>query len=144
MSGFAYELDFDTTRTAASLVSSGTLTRCPNLTFILAHSGGTLPVLSGRINDRYPNDQKYRQYAPQGALHELQKFDFEVAHAAFPMPMAALLKFVPITHIMFGTDFPAEPMESTVNRLPNVDLTDEQRYAIDRGNAEKLFPRFKV
>lgn len=144
MSGFAYELDFDTTRTAVSLVSSGTLARCPNLTVIFAHSGGTLPVLAGRINDRYPNDKKYRQYAPQGALHELQKYDFEIAHAAFPMPMAALLKFVPITHIMFGTDFPAEPMESTVNRLPDIDLTEEQRYAIDRGNAERLFPRFKV
>ena len=43
---------------------------------ISMYSGGTLPVLVGRINDRYPKDKKYRQYAPQGAMHELEKYDF--------------------------------------------------------------------
>ena len=42
------EFVFDTTRTAASLLFSGTLTRLRNLRFIFSHGGGTLPMLSTR------------------------------------------------------------------------------------------------
>ncbi len=58
--------------------------------------------------------------------------------------MAAMMKFALPDHIMFGTDFSPEPMESTVNEIPKLGLSDKQWKAIDRGNAEKLFPRFKV
>src|SRR5579864_6699390 len=140
MSDFATELDFDTTRTVTSLLASGTLSRCRDIRFILAHSGGTLPVLAGRIKDRYPRDKKYMDRVPDGVMAELQRLYFEVAHAAFPMPLAALSKFVPPAQILFGTDFPAEPIESTVNELPKTQLSAETRHAIDRGNAERLFP----
>ncbi len=62
----------------------------------------------------------------------------------FPMPLAALLKFAPEDHILFGTDFSPEPIESTVNELPTSRLPPKLMAAIERGNTEKLFPRFKV
>src|SRR5262249_28385374 len=43
------EFPFDTTRTVASLIYSGTLARCPDINFILPHAGGTLPFLAPRI-----------------------------------------------------------------------------------------------
>ncbi len=49
---------------------------------------------------------------------ELQKFYFDIAHASLPMPLAALLKFAQPMHILFGTDFSPEPIESTVDPLP--------------------------
>jgi len=51
---------------------------------------------------------------------------------------------VPPTQILFGTDFPAEPIGSTADELPGSGLSAETLYAIDRGNAERLFPRFKA
>jgi predicted TIM-barrel fold metal-dependent hydrolase len=144
ISDFATELDFDTTRTVTSLLAGGTLSRCREVRFIIAHSGGTLPVLAGRIKDRYPKDKQYMDRVPNGVEYELKRLYFEVAHAAFPMPIAALTKFVPPSQILFGTDYPAEPIESTVNELPKSELSPETRYAIDRGNAERLFPRLKA
>jgi predicted TIM-barrel fold metal-dependent hydrolase len=60
------------------------------------------------------------------------------------MPLAALLKFAPESNILFGTDFSPEPIESTVNELPTSGLSPGLMRAIERGNAERLFPRFKV
>jgi predicted TIM-barrel fold metal-dependent hydrolase len=140
---FALEIDFDMSRGIMSLLVNGTFSRCPNITFILAHSGGTLPVLAGRIKDRYPKGKVYEDRIPNGVLYELKRLHFEVAHATFPEPLAALLKFVPPSQVHFGTDYPAEPIASTVDHLPDSGLPAEVLRAIDRRNAERLFPRFK-
>jgi predicted TIM-barrel fold metal-dependent hydrolase len=103
-----------------------------------------MPVLSQRIKDRYPKDEKHGEYIPNGVIPELQKFYMDIAHASFPAPMAALLKFANPEHIMFGTDYPAEKIETTVDQLPGLGLSPELLQAINRGNAERLFPRFKL
>jgi predicted TIM-barrel fold metal-dependent hydrolase len=138
------EYDFDTTRACTSLLAGGVLHKYPNVKIIISHSGGTMPVLAGRIMDRYPGDPKHAEYIPNGVYAELKKFYFDIAHACFPMPLAALLKFAPEDQILFGTDFSPEPMESTVNELPTSGLSPKLMAAIERGNTEKLFPRFKV
>jgi len=74
----------------------------------------------------------------------LKKFYFDIAHASYAMPLAALLRFAPPDQILFGTDFSPEPIESTVNELPKSGLSPQLMKAIERGNAERLFPRFKV
>jgi 6-methylsalicylate decarboxylase len=138
------EFDFDITRAATSLLAGGVLHRYAEIRFIIPHSGGTMPVLAGRIKDRYPNDPKHAEYIPNGVYAELQKFYFDIAHASFPMPLAALLKFAPTTHLLFGTDYSPEPIESTVDPLPTSGLSPALMRAIERENAEKLFPRFKA
>jgi 6-methylsalicylate decarboxylase len=138
------EYDFDTTRACTSLLANGVLHRYPSVRFIVAHSGGTMPVLSQRIKDRYPKDDKHAEFIPDGVIAELQKFYMDIAHASFPAPMAALLKFANPEHIMFGTDYPAEKIETTVDQLPGLGLSPDLLQAINRGNAERLFPRFKL
>ncbi|WP_407146682.1 amidohydrolase family protein [Bradyrhizobium sp. ORS 86] len=41
---------FDTTRTAYSLIVGGVMKRYPDIRFILAHAGGTVPYLAGRVS----------------------------------------------------------------------------------------------
>ena len=101
-------------------------------------------AVAGRIKDRYPHDAKRDEYIPNGVVPELQKFYIDIAHASFPYPMAAMLKFAQPSRILFGTDFSPEPIESTVNELPKLGLSAQVMRAIERENAEKLFPRFKV
>jgi predicted TIM-barrel fold metal-dependent hydrolase len=138
------EFDFDITRACTSILANGVLHKYPDVKIIIPHSGGTMPVLAGRIKDRYPTDAKHAEYIPNGVIAELQKFYMDIAHASFPYPMAALLKFAHPERILFGTDFSPEPIESTVNELPKLGLSAPLMRAIERENAEKLFPRFKA
>lgn len=135
------EYDFDTARTVVSLLVNGTLSRFPNVRLIFVHSGGTLPVLSHRIADRFPKDRADR--VPNGVMYELKKLYYEVAHATYPEPLSALAKFVPVSQILFGTDYPAEAIATTTGPLAESGLSAADLFAIDRGNAERLLPRLK-
>lgn len=136
------EYDFDVTRGMTSLLWNGVLSKFQDIRFIIVHSGGTLPVLAGRIQDRVPRDRA--DLYPTGSLELLKKQYYECAHATFPWAIAALMKFTSTSNILFGTDYPQEPIESTTKHLPENGLSADILYAIDRGNAERLFPRLKV
>src|SRR5262249_28656742 len=82
------EYDFDVGRAVASIVVNGVMFRYPNIRFITVHSGGTVPMLVGRMKDRIPNGAE--KYLPNGLCAEVRKWYFDVAHATFPWPMAAL------------------------------------------------------
>ena len=136
------ELDFDETRAAQSLLVNGTLAKYPNIKFILFHGGGVLPVMAGRIRDRYPRDRE--QWIPNGVWAELRKFYYELAHGSWRQNLLALKEFVPTSQVLFGTDFTPEPIETTVRELPNSPYSPAELQAIERDNAERLFPRFKL
>jgi len=138
------EYDFDITRACTSILANGVLHKYPDVKIIIPHSGGTMPMIAGRIKDRYPHDPIHEAYIPNGVIAELQKFYLDIAHAAFPYPMAAMMKFALPDHILFGTDYPFEPIESTVNEIPGLGLSPQVMRAIERENAEKLLPRFKA
>src|SRR5579862_5627909 len=99
------ELDFDDTRAITSLIVNGVIFRYPDVRFIVVHSGGAIPVLSNRMQDRYPADPERRKYIPDGVQAELKKVYYDVAHATFPIPFGALSKLVDPSHILFGTDY---------------------------------------
>jgi predicted TIM-barrel fold metal-dependent hydrolase len=136
------EYDFDVTRGVASIVMNGVMARYPNIRFITVHSGGTVPMLAGRMNDRIPPEAM--QYLPNGLYAELRKWYYDVAHASFPWPFAAMKAFMPESQILFGTDYSPEPIESTVDQLPGLKLPRAFEQMMLRGNAERLFPRFKL
>jgi predicted TIM-barrel fold metal-dependent hydrolase len=136
------EFDFDVTRSVASIVVNGVMFRYPNIRFVTVHSGGTVPMLAGRMKDRIPAGAE--KYLPNGLYAELRKWYYDIAHASFPWPMAAMRAFMPESQILFGTDYSPEPIESTVNELPGLKLPREFEQMMLRGNAERLFPRFKA
>lgn len=135
------EYDFDTTRAITSLLASGTLSKYPDIRYIVNHSGANVPVMAGRIQDRLSKEVLAK--IPKGVLYELQKLYYEVAHATYAWPMAALTKFVPSSQILFGSDYPFEEVETTVEHIPDAGLSNEVLRAIYRTNAETLFPRLK-
>jgi predicted TIM-barrel fold metal-dependent hydrolase len=136
------EYDFDVTRGVASIVVNGVMFRYPNIRFITVHSGGTVPMLAGRMNDRLPRGSE--KYLPNGLYAELRKWYYDIAHASFPWPYAAMKAFMPESQILFGTDYAPEPIESTVEQLPGLKLPRAFEQMMLRGNAERLFPRFKL
>jgi predicted TIM-barrel fold metal-dependent hydrolase len=135
------EFDFDTTRTVVSLLYSGRLSQVPDVRFIINHSGAAIPTLAGRIKDEL-RDPGAKDRVPKGAFYELQKLYFECAHATYQMPIASVRSFAPPTQLLFGTDFPIWPYETTANLIPDLKLPPDVTQALDRGNAERLFPRY--
>jgi predicted TIM-barrel fold metal-dependent hydrolase len=149
------EYDFDTTRCITSMLYNGTLSSCPDMKVIVNHSGAAVPMLAGRIKDRVPgaqtsnfgtpktNSDGVNAKIPNGVFYELRKLYYECAHAAYAFPLAAMMKLAPPTQYLFGTDYPAEPMESTLNHLPENDLPENIQRVMNRENAERLYPRLK-
>jgi predicted TIM-barrel fold metal-dependent hydrolase len=132
---------FDTTRAITSFLVNGTFTRFPDVRFIFCHSGGTAPVLANRINTLLPKEISEKM--PDGVLGEFRKLYFDVANATSPSPLAALTNLVPWSQILFGSDFPFVMIETTTAPLEQAGLSAGETQAINRDNAERLFPRLK-
>jgi 6-methylsalicylate decarboxylase len=140
---FLIEFVFDTTRAVTNLIYSGTLERCPDIRFIVAHAGGTVPYLAYRISI----GQVMLPGVPQGVMTYLKQFYYDTALSANPNTLRSLQELVDASHILFASDYPFAPEVATffaVQEIQNFDGFDEQaRRAIERESALALFPRFK-
>ncbi|HEV7253461.1 MAG TPA: amidohydrolase family protein [Mesorhizobium sp.] len=92
---FLVEFTFNTTRAAANLILSGTLQRCPDIRFVLAHAGGAAPDLAWRLEQTGKRLPAMQENAPEGAIAALQHFYYHTALSASPMALAALQALVP-------------------------------------------------
>jgi predicted TIM-barrel fold metal-dependent hydrolase len=81
---------------------------------------------------------------PDGVLAELRKLYYDTASADTPPSMAALRAMAPLSHIVFGTDYPFVKLAEGVAHLGEDSLSDTDREAIDRFNALALLPRLKT
>jgi predicted TIM-barrel fold metal-dependent hydrolase len=141
--GSVIEYATDTTRTLASLVFSGTAARCQHARFIFCHAGGTMPFLVERFT-RLPEMQKsLAPRVPKGVLHELRRFHYDVAQASHPMALRPLLELIPISQVLFGTDFPFRTSIEHVEALFSYGFSAEDLRAIEHENAMRLLPSLK-
>jgi predicted TIM-barrel fold metal-dependent hydrolase len=77
-------------------------------------------------------------------LHELRKLYYDTAQSSNPVAMGALRKVVPVTQIVFGTDYWYRTAEETGRGLvAGKVFSDAELRMINRGNAERLLPRYK-
>jgi 6-methylsalicylate decarboxylase len=129
----------DTTYAIASVLFSGTATRCPDIRFIWSHGGGTMPYITGRFTA--VNRPNLAQKLPRGVMYEIQKFYYDSAQAVSPYTLAALTRLVPVSHILFGTDYPFGTAEPDARGLADFGLSAGDIQAIERDNSLGLFPR---
>jgi predicted TIM-barrel fold metal-dependent hydrolase len=138
------EFLFDTTRAITSLLVSGTLSRFPDIRFIFCHAGGTMPMVAARTDAFVHRHKEIADRLPNGALFELKKLYYDVANSTNPSTMAALMKLVPPSQMLFGTDFPYVPAAVTAKGLDEFGLSPADLQAINQENATRLFPRLKA
>jgi 6-methylsalicylate decarboxylase len=134
------EYGTDTTRAIASLVFSGTAARYPDVRIIFSHAGGTMPFLIGRFMN-LAEVPHLAARLPDGVLPLLQRFNYEVAQATNPGTMSSLLQLVPVSQVLFGTDFPFRTGEKHVRGLNGCGLSAADLQAIYADNALALMPR---
>jgi 6-methylsalicylate decarboxylase len=137
----AVEYPFDEVRCITSLLFSGTFSKFADIRFIFTHAGGPLPVLAARLEQQMRHPEIAARI-PNGIPYELRKLHYEVANSTVsPSAMAALTALVPPSQLLFGTDFPYVEMEKTIDGLAHLGYTPETLRALNRANAETLFPR---
>ena len=153
---FTADFLLDTTRTAISLILSGSMDRYPNIKFILAHAGGFVPYIAYRIlltmlNTKNKAQQLWtlldQKHQVPKHLAVLRQFYYDLALSASPAALPSLLEVADPDHITYGSDFPFAPAPAIgfINKQYEAyDLDPALRAAIDRGNSEALFPRLKV
>lgn len=136
---FAADFLLDTTRAALNLARNGVLERYPRLRIVLSHAGGFLPFAAERVA---------RIVSPDGGnpagLARLRRFWFDVALSSSPYALPSLLAFADPSRITYGSDWPFAVTERSwhfARLLDDFALPAPLRHAIDRGNAETLFPR---
>ena len=135
------EYSTDTTRTIGSIVFSGTAARYPNIRWIFSHGGGTLPFLVSRFEREEATAKDKQTTMPLGMRYELRKFYYEIAQANHPGALDALLRLVPVSQVLFGTDYPYRPSREAVDGLASYGFTPSDLRSIERGNVLKLFPQ---
>src|ERR1700722_4639317 len=134
----------DTTRTITSLIfgEAGSAFRFPDIRWIWSHSGGTLPFLTGRLI-RLASERKDARM-PDGPLPILRRYNYEIAQGNTPGQLAALMKLVSVSQVLFGTDFPYRDRLEAVEGLRDYGFGAADAAAIDRGNAMAMLPSLKT
>jgi 6-methylsalicylate decarboxylase len=145
---FVVEYVFDTTRAATNMIFHQTLTRFPNIRFILSHAGGTLPYVAWRIAHSPQIDpQRFGDVAPESVLAQMRGFWFDTALSPTAQAFAGVRNVTDDSHILFGSDWPyaPEPLThaaiSAIEAEPTID--DAFRDAITSSNSRELFARFR-
>jgi predicted TIM-barrel fold metal-dependent hydrolase len=131
----------DSTRTIAHVVFSGTATKFPDIRWIFSHSGGTLPFLTSRFV-RLAQEKK-PAFLPNGPLPEFRKFNYELAQGNTPGQIAALLKMVSISQVLYGTDYPFRDGAEVNQGIADWGFSAADLRAIEFENARKLLPGLK-
>ena len=128
----------ETAVTGAHLVMAGVLERYPEVRIVLAHGGGALLAVRGRLRHAFgfqPQARSRLQATPDASLRRLY-FD-TVTHDADLL--RELLGFVGAERVLLGSDHPFDMGTTTpVEEVRAIGLPEDQASAVLGGNAVRL------
>ncbi|MFF0078975.1 amidohydrolase family protein [Streptomyces canus] len=116
------EFPFETTRTVVDLLYTGFFRRYPRLTVVLAHCGGALPALSGRLGLLGAEEYVFNPLGltADDIRTDLAKLYLDTAAAGTDANLAAAVTMVPRDHIVYGADA-GVPCSNEDNMKRNID-----------------------
>ena len=129
---------FETALTAAHMVMSGVMERHRELRVLLAHGGGALPALRGRLRHGHAAVSAARTRLQESPEASLRRFYYDTVTHDVDL-LRALVSFVGVDHVLLGSDYPfdmADPHLVKTVRDCGFDAAAEE--AILGGNAERL------
>jgi 6-methylsalicylate decarboxylase len=135
----------DTTRAIARLHYSNTFARTPDVKYVLAHAGGTVPYLAGRfaIIDQMRVIPGAQDRA--SAADTFRRLYWDTALSWGDPVLRLLREVVGLDHVLFGSDYPYLRRDLAVSCREQIEaspeLTDGERTAVLGGTAAKLIPR---
>jgi predicted TIM-barrel fold metal-dependent hydrolase len=115
----------ETTIAVARMILCGSFARVPALQVILAHSGGTLPFLAGRIESCIEHDAHLKAMGQLGAerkkIWEILKTNIYLDAVIYnKVGLETAIQASGVDRVMFGTDHPFFPPLSDETQWPSV------------------------
>jgi aminocarboxymuconate-semialdehyde decarboxylase len=135
---------FETAIAASHMVMAGVLERRPGLRVLLAHGGGALLALRGRLRAAHSFQPQARARLGESPEESIRRFHFDtVTHD--PELLRALIDFAGPERVLLGTDHPFDMGDpGAVETVRGLGLTAEAEAAILAGNAERLTRREEI
>ena len=135
---------FETTLAVTRMIFEGVFDRHPGLQLLLAHGGGNLIYLKGRLNSAYEAtgweaDPYYRKNVSKAPGDYYKQIFFDTCSLS-PESVEFTIKVAGADRVMFGTDYPFDIGDPEAKRaLPALNRLDEEsRRKIFRDNAEAV------
>lgn len=132
---------FETTLAVTRMIFEGFFDRHPGLQLLLAHGGGNLIFLKGRLDSAYEAtgweaDPYYRKHISKAPGDYFQQIFFDTCSLS-PESVDFTIEIVGADRVMFGTDYPFDIGDPEAKRaLPALNrLADGPKQKIFHGNA---------
>ena len=149
--GALIEAPFDTARTVVDMLYAGVFRRYPHFGVLLAHGGGALPSLAGRVAN-FGDGARGWVANPHGITADemraaFARFYYDTALAGTAHSLGPILDVTTPDHVVYGADFGApctDPALCDFNLAATRSyerLTPAQRDALG-SNVLALFPKF--
>jgi predicted TIM-barrel fold metal-dependent hydrolase len=137
----AVEWGADTTRSITSLIFSGTSQKYPDINWIFSHGGGALTAFAERLLVQMVATRPYQGRFTRAAVQaELDRFHYDTAQVSLCGTLAALAKLVPVSQIVYGSDFPYRTAAEHSKGVDAIfDAADRKR--VNHENALRILPR---
>lgn len=136
------EYVFDVSMCLGKMMMSGVFLRFPDVKFIFAHYGGVLPLVKERF------DTTYTMLRARGFVKDLTKLPseyfknlyFDMSGSKSMASLQSALEVVDASHILFGSDFPAnQNILNTINAVEHADISKQQKNEIHSVNFQNFF-----
>ncbi|HVO89235.1 MAG TPA: amidohydrolase family protein [Casimicrobiaceae bacterium] len=138
------EFPADTMRTITSLLFSGTVRRCPRIRFIFSHTGGILTILRDHLVRAASVNPSLAAALPDGVIETLHRFHYDTALRAHREALDAAVTTLGVERLLLGTDAPFRKCSAQIESLLAYGFGAHALHAIERGNAERLMPRWRM
>jgi aminocarboxymuconate-semialdehyde decarboxylase len=128
----------ETATTAAHMVVAGVMERHPGLRVLLAHGGGALMGVRGRMRHAHGFQPQARARLRESPEDSIRRFYFDTLTHDDAL-LRALIEYVGHEHVLLGSDYPFDMGDARhVETVRALELDADVEAAILAGNAERL------
>lgn len=128
----------ETATTAAHMVVAGVMERHPELRVLLAHGGGALLAVRGRMRHAHGFQPQARSRLSESPDDSIRRFYFDTLTHDEAL-LRALIEYAGPDHVLLGSDYPFDMGDARhVDTVRSLELEPGTEAAILAGNAERI------
>ena len=128
----------ETATTAAHMVVAGVMERHPDLRVLLAHGGGALLAVRGRMRHAHGFQPQAKARLRESPEESIRRFHFDTLTHDDAL-LRALIDYAGPDRVLLGSDYPFDMGDSRhVDTVRALELAPDVEAAIIAGNAERI------